>query len=101
MREFDPGYMSVNSDDFMFAIGVTGLNLSDSSQKKYFNLKITKSEVINGTKTNKIFSLEACTTNHWEQLGEDFVETHKRQGLDSFLCVPRNLTFDIGGKFTS
>lgn len=34
--------MEVNSDDFMFAIGVTGLNMSDTTQRKYFNLKMTK-----------------------------------------------------------
>jgi len=39
--------MSVNSDDFMFAVGVSGLNLSDNSQKKYFNLRMTKYDVIN------------------------------------------------------
>lgn len=42
VRQFDPGYMEVNSDDFMFAIGVTGLNMSDTTQRKYFNLKMTK-----------------------------------------------------------
>ena len=33
--------MAVNSNDFMFAIGVNGLNLTDSKKKKYFNLSIS------------------------------------------------------------
>jgi len=45
--------MSVNSDDFMFAIGVSGLNLSDHSQKKYFNLKMTKYVITNGANYSK------------------------------------------------
>jgi hypothetical protein len=34
--------MSVKSDDFMFTIGVLGMNLTDQSQKKYFDLKVEK-----------------------------------------------------------
>ncbi len=45
--------MNVNSDDFMFAIGVSGLNLTDNSQKKYFNLKMSKYDIKNKPATIK------------------------------------------------
>lgn len=32
--------MDVNSDDFMFAVGISGLNMSDTTQKQYFSLKM-------------------------------------------------------------
>lgn len=32
----------------MFAIGVNGINLSDFSMKKYFDLKVRKFEMIKG-----------------------------------------------------
>ncbi len=61
--------MNVSSDDFMFTIGVVGMNLSDTSQKKYFDLKMAKYEInnVNGISKKKItsFTLEPCTANHW------------------------------------
>jgi hypothetical protein len=36
LREFDPLKIDVNTDDFMFAIGVNGFNLSDTSSTQYF-----------------------------------------------------------------
>ena len=69
IREMDPSYIKVNSDDFMFTIGVIGMNLTDRTQKKYFDLKMAKFEVtnINGTSKKNVttFSLEPCTANHW------------------------------------
>ena len=65
--------MSVKSDDFMFTIGVLGMNLTDQSKKKYFHLKVEKWEIVksNGTSKRKMtnFYLEPCTVNHWQQLG--------------------------------
>ncbi len=54
----DPSHMNVSSDDFMFTIGVIGMNLSDISQKKYFDLKMAKYEInnVNGTSKKKITS---------------------------------------------
>ena len=89
----------------MFAIGVSGMNLTDKSQKKYFNLKMSKVDILNKptgpVKNTTAFFLEPCTSHHWEQLGDEFVDTFKRQGLNAFLCVPRNFTIDIAGKYTS
>ena len=42
IRQFDPSYLNVDSNNFMFAIGVNGINLSDNSSGKYFDLTMTK-----------------------------------------------------------
>jgi hypothetical protein len=34
----------------MFGIGVGNINLSDTSQRKYFDLKFSRTDIINGTK---------------------------------------------------
>lgn len=96
--------MDVNSDDFMFAVGISGLNLSDTSQKQYFSLKMKKFTITNTPTYSKVstnFDLEPCTSHHWEQLGDEFTQTFERQKLSGYLCVPRNTTVDLSGKYTS
>lgn len=34
-------------------------------------------------------------------MGDEFIDTFKRQDLSKFLCVPRNFTIEIAGKYTS
>jgi divalent metal cation (Fe/Co/Zn/Cd) transporter len=48
IREFDPSYMNFNTNDLMFAIGVNGINFTDNSFQKYFNLSMKKVEKIKG-----------------------------------------------------
>jgi hypothetical protein len=45
--------MNVKSDDFMFTIGVLGMNLTDQSQKKYFDLKVEKLEIVKSNGTSR------------------------------------------------
>jgi len=56
IREFEPEYMNVNSDDFMFTVGINGLNLSDTTQKQYFSLRMKKYTVTNSPNYSKIAS---------------------------------------------
>ena len=53
----------------MFAVGLSGLNMSDSSPK-YFDINAVQYIVQNVTNTtiNKI-NFSQCTENHWSQLG--------------------------------
>ena len=46
--------MDVNSDNFMFAIGISGLNLSDTAQKQYFSLKMKKYTITNSPSYSKV-----------------------------------------------
>jgi hypothetical protein len=72
IREFDPSYMNFNTNDFMFAIGVNGLNLTENSFQKYFHLSMKKVDKIKGEDVQFIetpFSLEPCSLGHWEHLG--------------------------------
>ena len=62
----------------MFAIGVGNINLSDTSQRKYFDLKFSRNDIINGTKYKTNVPLQTCSEKHWEQLGDEFVQTFRR-----------------------
>ena len=48
IREFDPSYMNFSTNDFMFAIGVMGINLTDNSFQKYFHLSMKKVDKVKG-----------------------------------------------------
>lgn len=52
IREFDPVYMNENSDNFMFALGIEGLNLSDSTS--FFDLTMRFYNVTNTPKYKKV-----------------------------------------------
>lgn len=46
--------MSVNSDDFMFTVGISGLNLSDTTQKQFFSLSMKKYTITNSPNYSKV-----------------------------------------------
>ena len=85
----------------MFAVGISGINMSDTIKPRYFDFYMEEIVSINGTSTKTNMTLQQCSEQHWEQLGSVFVETYNRWKLSAFLCPQKNRTMTISGKYTS
>ena len=88
----------------MFAIGITGINLSSST--RYFDITLTNrvtEKYANGTtsKTRNSVTLEPCTLAHWQGVSESITKSYSTLGFQEWLCPPLSHNVDIQGKFTS
>lgn len=92
-----------SSSGFMFAIGISGLNLSDS--QRYFDISMwSKSFTKNGTgfsKDEKLVSLKPCTIDQWRGANEAIANSFWNIGLSQYLCPPSDYVFPLQGKYTS
>ena len=96
--------ISSPSNNFMFAIGITGINLAGS--QRYFDISLrdrTNTKYSNGTKTSVKLSvpLEPCTLSHWEGVSESITESYTSLSFSEWLCPPIGYNFALEGKYTS
>lgn len=77
----DPTYSKVStspSKHFMFAVGLTGINLNAS--KRYFDIysaqRMTIKNSSGTTKTKKAITLVPCTKEHWEGISDSITNSY-------------------------
>jgi hypothetical protein len=101
VREFDPSRLDTSTNNFMFALGVIGIDLNNGASS-YFDISL---EVIwrdaNFTKHTDYPKLSACTVDQWSHFGDEFEATFRRMELNKFVCPPSNYSLRIEGKYTS
>lgn len=87
----------------MFAIGITGCDLSSSS--RYFDILLTnKTSIKNGTSTIKsttTIPLSPCNSSQWTGVTDSIANSYKTQTFDQWLCPPTGTVIPMQGKFTS
>lgn len=82
----DPSLVSINSStsNFMFAIGLTGMDFSAS--KRYFDVELvsrmTEKTFSGTTKVKNKISLEPCTLEHWSGISESITNSYTSLGFN-------------------
>lgn len=99
-EESEPTFFSTDKTPFLFAVGATGFNLTNSTHK-YFNVELYQRSVINKTKYTTYFDLVPCEKSVWVELDPSIGPTFDRLGLSSWLCLSQNYSFEFEGKFSS
>ena len=85
----------------MFAIGFKGIDITNASGKSFFNIKMTRYDIVKGNKVSTKIAMQPCTEAHWQPLGKIFVQNYHDESLNTFLCPPKNFQLEVRGKFTS
>ena len=98
-EENDPSYYQVGTNHFMFAVGVSGLNLNDGDQ--WFTIELKFKSYSAESRVKDSLPLVACTKEHWTSVEEKFGDIYDRFGFEEWLCPERNSTFELQGKYTS
>lgn len=74
----------------MFAIGITGIDLSSSS--RYFDITLTnKTSIKNGTtkiKSTTTIPLSPCNINQFSGISESITQSFITQNFSQWLCPP-------------
>lgn len=99
-EESEPTYFSTDKTPFLFAVGVSGFNLTNSTHK-FFSLEVYQRSIINKTKFTTYFDLQPCNKGAWEKLDPSIGPTFDRLGLQSWLCLKQNYSFQFEGKYSS
>ena len=93
----DPGYLSMNSSNFVFAITVqdAGFNLSSSYVSFQMQYRVY-TRFPNGTliKNNTKVPLKKCDLDYMRNFSADF----QKLGINNALC-PTRMEYDLGGTF--
>lgn len=81
----------------MFAIGLTGVDLSSS--QRYFDIVLTnKTAVWNGTntvKTTNSIPLKPCTQEQWSGMSQNITNNYKTLNFQQWLCPPSGQTIPL------
>lgn len=72
-----------------------------SSSVRYFDFKVTVTEVVNGKKKYTPLQIQPCTIEQWAKFGQEVADSYHKINLDSWLCPTPNQVFSIQGKYTS
>lgn len=91
------------SHNHMFAIGISGMNLSSS--QRYFDIVMTaRARIKNGTSTIKIseiIELQPCSISHWSGITQNIENSYTTLDFNQWLCPSINQSIALQGKFTS
>lgn len=91
-EETEPSFFSTLNTPFLFAIGLTNINLNDPNTK-YFNILFSaKTQFGNGTKITTSVSLVPCQRSSWNAVDASFGQAYDHIGFQNWLCLPSNLT---------
>ena len=90
--------------NFMFAIGLTGINLGAS--QRYFDISLinrSTQKFSNGSKVKikDYIALEPCTLAHWQGVSESITNSFTTLSFSEWLCPPVNYSLTMQGKYTS
>ncbi|EAR83849.2 transmembrane protein, putative (macronuclear) [Tetrahymena thermophila SB210] len=102
--ETEPGIIELDTNKYMIAVKI---DQDDFISRPYYNLTFEQRHYIryeNGTyiQNKTPIQLEPCTWDHFKGLPNlqyDWQKAYDLQNLDDFLCLQRNQTYLIGGKF--
>ena len=83
--------MVTSSDhNFMFAVGLTGIDLSAS--QRYFDIyfaQVGKFKSSSGsTKSKEQIPLTPCTAEHWSGVSDSIAKSYDTLDLGTWLCPP-------------
>lgn len=98
----DPTSYNVTTDpnnNFMFAIGLTGIDLSSS--QRYFDISLETISVANNVKSTTKVSLEPCAIDQWSGISDQITFAYSSLGFKQWLCPPKGYNFPLEGKKTS
>lgn len=98
-EENDPSRYTTSTPQFMFAIGLNGIDMNTGP--RYFNFQVLTTQIINGTKTKSAINLVPCVSEMWAQLGSDYTAMFDRLGLQSWLCPSAGQLVELQGKYSS
>lgn len=99
-EESEPTYFSTEETPFLFAVGVSGFNLTNSTHQ-YFNIELYQRSIINKTKYTTYFDLQPCQRSAWVAFDASIGPTFDRLGLQSWLCLKQSYSFEFEGKYSS
>lgn len=68
---------------------------------KYFNVILHSTAVINGVKSYDPIPLVPCVKSEWAIYNHTLGDVFDRLGLNQWLCLPQNRTFEFEGKYSS
>ncbi|KAL4429873.1 hypothetical protein ABPG74_022896 [Tetrahymena malaccensis] len=102
--ETEPGIIELNTNSYMIAVKI---DQDDFITNPYYNLTFEQRHYTryeNGTyiQNKTPIQLEPCTWDHFKGLPNlqyDWQQAFELQDLSDFLCLQRNKTFYVGGKF--
>ena len=104
--EHDPTYSELFADpskNYMFAIGITGVDLSSS--ERYFDILLTnRTYTKNGSslvKDTTTIPLSPCQIKQWSGVAQGITDSFTVQNFSQWLCPPLGTVFPLQGKFTS
>jgi hypothetical protein len=104
--QLDPSYYELKaspSSKFMFAIGITGLDLND--KKKYFDIVVqtqTATKTSSGSvKTSSNINMVPCSPTQWSGVNSAVSDMYSKLNLTKWLCPPTGYVLPLEGKFTS
>lgn len=87
----------------MFAIGLTGIDLS--STERYFDIVLTNRTTIKsgGTlvKTTTNIPLTPCTISQWSGISDSITKSYTNLNFNQWLCPPSGQILPLQGKYTS
>ncbi len=98
ISEEDPSYNEVPTANFLFAVGVSNINLN--SGKKWFDFYIEKIEV-NKKKKSIRLNFSKCNKEQWVKLKPSMSKTYDKLNIDSYLCQPQGIALELQGKYSS
>lgn len=100
----DPIYTGLKTDSqekFMFAIGITGLELNNT-QKRYFDISLYNYSIFkNGSRYNQTVKLNGCNISQWQGVNDEIYSLYSKIELNKWLCPPTGFVFPLQGKYTS
>lgn len=78
------------NNSFMFAVGLTGIDLSVST--RYFDIYLTQRTTLKSksgtTKLKKLIPLQPCTEAHWAGVSDSIIKTYYTLNFNEWLCPP-------------
>jgi hypothetical protein len=93
-EQSDPASYRTNSAPFLFAVGLTGLDLNHPSLK-YFNIEVAQRTQQNRTKSTQTIPLEPCRRQVWTTINSSLGETFDRLQLGQWMCLPDNYSLQF------
>lgn len=80
--------LEAGSSPFLFALGITNLDISPNATVRYFDFSLTQKAVlkIDGTNIPTTIQLVACNRSDWAALGQDFATYYDTIGFSTWLC---------------
>jgi hypothetical protein len=86
VQEQDPSYYQVGTNNFMFALGLTGISYKDHTQ--YFSIYMQKVDQTATAKNKTNIPLHLCYKDQWTKINSTFEYAFDRLGFSGWLCPP-------------